>query len=33
MAWWTMREEGGMVDHEGEDDMVYYEGGRWLGGP
>ena len=31
MTWWTMREEGDMVDHEGgvreEGDMVDHEGG------
>ena len=36
MTWWTMREEGDMVDHEGgmreEGDMVAHEGGGWHGG-
>ena len=26
MTWWTMREEGDMVDYEGESDMVDHEG-------
>ena len=26
MTWWTMREEGNMLDHEGEGGMVDHEG-------
>ena len=33
MTWWTMREEGHMVDHEGGGDMVDHEGGGSHGGP
>ena len=33
MTWWTVREEGDMVDMREEGDMVDHEGGGRHGGP